>query len=175
MKKFLTIIFSIFVVLSFVGCATTKVEEPIEEEIVFTHPESYHFEVFTYTGKYPNIQFKSLGIIEVPKDVPVKVETSEKRDGFKLELQEYKYELGTPANSVELEYLIYEDVEVLRFTEIYEPNYFSADRIGKEFYRDIMPTIRENDRMTAYHFLTDGHGPRHELAKKFYEEVVLNQ
>ena len=69
----------------------------------------------------------------------------------------------------------FENIEVLRFTEIYEPNYFSAERIGKELYREIMPTIKENDRNTVYHFLTDGKGPRSELVRKFYEEVILNQ
>ena len=174
MKKFLTIVFSVFVVLSFVGCATTKVEEPIEEEIVFTHPESYHFEVFARTGFYPNAKYKSLGIIEVPKDVPVKYETSEKCDGLEFRLQEYKYNLGLSAKSFEFEYFIYEDAEVFRYTSIYEKN-FPAEMIGKELCRDIDPTIRENNKETVYYFMTDAIESRYKLTIKFYEEVVLNQ
>ena len=167
MKKFLTIIFSIFVVLSFVGCATTKVEE----ENVVKHPESLHFEVTAFTGAYPNTQYKSLGIIEVPINTTVKYAKPEECDGLQFKPQEGDYDIGSGAKSFEIEYFVYEDVGVFRLTEIYGPNTYS-DEIKKELQWKRVPFIKEHDRVTTYNFLSDH--PQ-EVAKKFYEEVVLNQ
>ena len=168
MKKLLSIIFGLILIGCLTGCMSTKVEKS-------EYRTSLSIEVFEVLSPWPNLQRKSLGVVEVPRDGKIEFENPSDNILHFLVTCDVHYDtkvsIGTHARKVELEYFVYEDCEVLKMTEIYGSDYIgNKNRIGKELWHEIQPMIGEKDRTIAFYFLSGMDGAHHaELAKKFYE------
>ena len=170
MKRVLSIIFGLMLVGCLTGCQSTKVEEPVKPvEPEFRTSLSIEVTEGTSLGN-SKWDKKVIGTYEVPRDGKIEFENPTGLLQFLVKCDVHwdnKISIGVTSKKVELEYFVYEDCEVLKITQIYEPNTYK--KTGKKRRND-RPYIYEDDRLITFYFLSGTDGAHHvELATKFYE------